>query len=228
MLEKIGLDVQSVKNYCRYIRTDKYYASIRNKIKVKGQDFEYFVLLLYALCRETKPDVVVETGVASGRSSAFILKALEDNGKGHLYSIDLPNYDLINLREYPDEYHVGRVKGIQRTSVLPKDEETGWVVPSELRHRWTLLLENTSSALPNLLNKLKDVDIFFHDSDHTYQNMMFEFQTVYPFIKKDGLILSDNVNWNNSFDDFIRTINHVSLKVFRSTIGILRKGYINT
>ena len=40
------------------------------------------------LIREHKPDIVVETGVNVGTSTLFILKALDDNGKGKLYSVD--------------------------------------------------------------------------------------------------------------------------------------------
>src|SRR5437773_5186929 len=40
------------------------------------------VLLQYATIRAFVPDVVVETGVASGVSSAYLLLALEKNGRG--------------------------------------------------------------------------------------------------------------------------------------------------
>jgi len=46
-------------------------------------------ILLYAMVRALKPEVVVETGVANGVSSSFILKALDRNSRGRLYSIDL-------------------------------------------------------------------------------------------------------------------------------------------
>lgn len=52
--------------------------------------YDYEGSYLYALVRETKPIVVVETGVASRVISYAILQAMEDNGKGFLYSIDLP------------------------------------------------------------------------------------------------------------------------------------------
>lgn len=41
------------------------------------------------LVRILRPTVVIETGVANGISSAFILKALDKNNEGMLYSIDL-------------------------------------------------------------------------------------------------------------------------------------------
>jgi len=40
-----------------------------------------------------KPKIIIETSVASGISSAYILKALEDNDCGKLISIDKPNYN---------------------------------------------------------------------------------------------------------------------------------------
>jgi hypothetical protein len=47
--------------------------------------------VLYVATRALKPSNIVETGVAAGLSSACILAALEKNGQGRLYSIDLPN-----------------------------------------------------------------------------------------------------------------------------------------
>jgi predicted O-methyltransferase YrrM len=46
-------------------------------------------LLLYALVRLRRPRIVVETGVADGRSTALVLAALEHNGDGRLHSIDV-------------------------------------------------------------------------------------------------------------------------------------------
>src|SRR5207247_1075041 len=45
---------------------------------------------LYIVVRASSPSIVVETGVLYGHSSAAILAALEDNGKGRLISVDLP------------------------------------------------------------------------------------------------------------------------------------------
>lgn len=45
--------------------------------------------VLYALIRALRPAQVVEVGVASGGTTTHILKALDANGKGKLWSIDL-------------------------------------------------------------------------------------------------------------------------------------------
>jgi hypothetical protein len=85
---------------------------------------------LYCIVRAVQPDTFVETGVASGVSSAFILKAMHDNQKGRLYSIDIPNV--------PDQ------DGIIPSGLnwaLPEGVEPGFAIPLSLRDRWELIIE---------------------------------------------------------------------------------------
>src|ERR1035441_6657985 len=39
----------------------------------------------------TRPEIVIETGVARGVTSRIVLEALSANDRGHLWSIDLPH-----------------------------------------------------------------------------------------------------------------------------------------
>jgi predicted O-methyltransferase YrrM len=67
--------------------------SVFGKRRHSSYDFSIGTTLgaiLYTVCRRQKPDIVVETGVATGVSSSHILGALEQNKHGQLYSIDLP------------------------------------------------------------------------------------------------------------------------------------------
>jgi len=59
-----------------------------------GQQMTRELPSLCILIRLVKPNHVLETGVSSGASSAHILLALHDNGKGTLFSTDLPPDDL--------------------------------------------------------------------------------------------------------------------------------------
>ena len=132
--------------------------------------------VLYILCRKLKPAAVVETGVASGVSSAYILSALEENNHGELHSIDLPS----------------------------RGGESGWLVPDYLRYRWQLIVGRSSDKLPTLLEKLGTIDIFLHDSDHSYQNMFWEYETAWDHLKTGGILLSHNIDVNNAFSNFCR------------------------
>lgn len=48
-----------------------------------------------------------------------------------------------------------------------------------------------------------DNAIFFHDSDHSYENMRFEFQWAWNYLKVN-LIISDDIDGNNAFYDFCK------------------------
>lgn len=141
------------------------------------------VRLLYIVARLTKPDIVLETGVWHGVSSFALLSALEANGGGRLDSIDLPPMD-------------------PKTRV-----DVGSAVPAHLRARWTLTKGSARSTLPTILTELRSYDLFVHDGEHTYNNMMFEFRQVWPFLKSGGLIIVDDAHWNDSVLDFRDEVN---------------------
>lgn len=134
---------------------------------------------VYALVRLLKPEVMVETGVADGTTSSYILRAMEENGRGKLYSIDLPS------------------------SMLPAGKAPGWVVPAELRKRWELRVGDAAELLPPLLEELGEIDLFLHDSLHTYGHMLFEFRAAWPRLKAGGLLLSHDIGRNAAFFDFV-------------------------
>ncbi len=132
--------------------------------------------LLYVICKIMKPGKVVETGVAYGRSSSYILQALHENGHGKLYSIDY------SFRHWESKQMIGSM------------------IPNHLRDNWNLIYGIASKKLKPLLKSLGQIDIFIHDSAHTYNNMMSEYNISWPFIKKDGLLMSDDIT--NAFYDF--------------------------
>lgn len=152
--------------------------------------------ILYALCRIMKPVNVVETGVASGLSSTYILEALHKNRKGHLYSIDLPNYEEELVRQNSPCYNPGS------PGILPPGLATGWIVPKELHSNWTIEFGLTVDKLPPLLKRLGSIDVFLHDSEHTYQNMFWEYSQGWSALTQGGILLSHDFDWNKAFRDF--------------------------
>ncbi len=150
--------------------------------------------ILYTVCRKILPDTVVETGVASGVSSSYILCALNENSRGTLYSIDLPS---------------------RRT------EQSGWLIPDYLRHRWELIPGRSFEKLLPLLERLRTIDIFLHDSDHSYRNMLWEFQTAWGCLRTGGILLSHNIDWSDAFTDFTQS-NKARPVILGDTGGIVK------
>jgi predicted O-methyltransferase YrrM len=129
----------------------------------------------YLMCRILEPTVVVETGVAYGVSSAFVLKALEENGRGVLHSVDLPP-----LRPEYERFWAAAVDGA-------------------LKDRWVVHRGASARILPRLLEELETVDLFVHDSLHTYRNMRREFETIWPYLRVGGALVADDIERNWAF-----------------------------
>jgi predicted O-methyltransferase YrrM len=156
-------------------------------------------LRLYRLLRELRPQFAVETGVCNGVSTAFLLLALEDNGEGELHSIDLPEIA-------GEEYEQDRFWDGKGGAVIPPGKEPGWMVPTELRDRWHLLLGRSQAELPPLLERLGSIDFFMHDSEHSYECMSFEFRAAWDALRDGGVLVADDVNVNAAWDEFVREV----------------------
>jgi len=182
-----GQPVECVKEICYELECQEPHFQELNGLK--GVPMHH--MLGYVTVRLMQPEVVVETGVAEGFSSWFILLALQQNRHGILYSIDLPNQDV--------ELFPG---GPRQTEILPDGKQTGFIVPKNLRSRWQLHLGDAKELLPRLLQTLNKIDIFIHDSWHSYDHMMLEFQIAWPYLRKDGVLLSDDVDLHTALPDF--------------------------
>jgi predicted O-methyltransferase YrrM len=157
------------------------------------------VLNQYAAVRALKPSCVVETGIANGVSSSYLLLALQKNGRGCLHSV-----------------------GLADPVFLPAGKEPGWLIPEWLRSSWQMHLGDARDILPSLFAQLGRTDIFIHDSLHTYDHMMWEFETAYPYLLPGGLLFSDDALWNDSFHDFARKAGAHEARILRG-VGFLRK-----
>ncbi len=122
---------------------------------------------LYLLVRASRPGTVVDTGVLYGASTAHILAALADNGGGELHSIDIGR----DPREPPHDYFI----------------------PAELQSNWELVTGDSRRALPTLLNRIGPIDMFYHDSLHTREHMIWEYGTALPHLSLHGILASDDV-----------------------------------
>jgi hypothetical protein len=132
-----------------------------------------FVRAMWCVTRHLRPATVLETGVARGITSRFILEALEANGSGHLWSIDRPPPGRGELRE-----------------------EIGAAVPATLRSRWSYVKGSSRRRLPALLTELGVVDLFVHDSRHSERNLLYELERARAAVRPGGLLAADDVDLN--------------------------------
>lgn len=189
---------------------EEFFNNLKNKefpSKEKPYPIDYSLdnnsgILLYLLCRILKPETIIETGVAYGRSTSFILQALKENQKGTLYSIDSI------FRPWETKKMIGSA------------------IPEDLKKRWKFFFGMSNNELKNICKLVEGVDIFIHDSLHTYENMLYEFEFIWPHIKKNGYLLSDDIKGNNAFYDFCQSKN-LNPIIFKQNLdnlfGLIRK-----
>jgi predicted O-methyltransferase YrrM len=160
--------------------------------------------LVYGLVRVLRPCAVVETGVATGVTTAHILAALADNAVGRLCSIDLPPTRLVGA---------GLV---------------GAAVPTELRDRWVFHWGSSRRLLRRiLLSEGDSIRLFIHDSDHGYTNMRWELEQAWKVLAPGGWLVADDVDMNTAFADVAGAVGAQPLYVAQrgkpGTFGLLEK-----
>ena len=197
-LEQVLKESKTVLNYCAE-QSQRYGSPSPALINLS------FGPVLYTVVRILRPEIVIETGVGSRFSTTFLLSALERNGAGRLYSIDL-------LRP--------------RENQLPEGESTGWLVPNKLKDRWGFISGEARQELPTLLDRLDKVGCFFHDSDHNYKFMSWEFALVYPRLRNGGFLLSGDTTFNRAWEDFVHQHRDPSSRIHR--LGLLKKAIISS
>lgn len=166
--------------------------------------FNEWYSFLYAATRWLRPEVVIETGVLYGRSSAAILQGMEDNTRGRLVSIELP----VPMRQISD----GK-GGWTQTKTALTHASVGSAVPDQLRSRWDLLFGDSLEILPQVLVGMSEISMFIHDSFHTYEHMLAEFKIGYGKLEVGGLLVSDDLEYSGAWHDFCRLVGENGVEI---------------
>lgn len=119
--------------------------------------------ITYLLLRELRPRTIVEVSPCGGWSSTWILRAIRDNGVGHLFSFDLVDDSVKNI---PLELAEGK-----RTFIQGKIQENLSKLPEEIEY---LFVDSDHSSLfaewyiEHLFSRLKSgTPVSIHDVFHT-------------------------------------------------------------
>ncbi|HTT26467.1 MAG TPA: class I SAM-dependent methyltransferase [Thermoplasmata archaeon] len=167
-------------------RETQLFAHLRREHEREGRESYIEIdapLEIYAIGRLLRPEHVVEVGVSSGVSSAYLLRALERNGLGTLHSVDLPSRPR-------------RPGGPERPGgaswSLPPGRASGWAVPFPLRKRWDLRLGDKADVLPLLARELPRIDLLVYDVPHDDRTSRGEFRGLDPLVRAGGVAIVDH------------------------------------
>ncbi len=216
ILETIHKELK-LKNFLIDLEKDKSFLEDINKKIIKNnifkkRNFESIYELsvyrnfIYSLIRNHKPKIIVETGVLHGLTSAWILKAIKDNGYGKLISIDLPRRDWFN-------YFGKKPFGPGGDAEFEIEEQKpGWLIPENLLQNWDLFLGPSSKYLENIVKENKDIELFIHDSDHSYEVMKYECDLIQNKLGDIDIIIDDHY-CNDYYKDFEKNFNRKYKKI---------------
>jgi hypothetical protein len=137
-----------------------------------------FVRAIWCLTRHLKPKNVVETGVAHGVTSRFVLEALARNKAGHLWSIDLPPIERF------------------------WQSQIGVAVGHRHADRWSYIKGSSRLRLPKLLSQLGQIELFIHDSMHSEHNVRFELDRAWAALRPGDALVVDDIDANWGFRSF--------------------------
>jgi predicted O-methyltransferase YrrM len=127
--------------------------------------------ILSAAVRVMRPQNCLELGTAYGMSSLFVLSQLASNrGEGKLTTVELfePQFGIAS---------------------------------SLLRERYEDHVDcrkiEIGEGLPGLAGSLGAIDFAFHDSEHTGESYVRDFQMLEPHMAPGGVILFDDIRWTH-------------------------------
>ena len=183
-----------IDNFIKTKKNEKY-PSINNPYSIDFGLDRSVCRLLFFLCKFLKPEIVVETGVANGFSSSYILIALSS----------LKNAKLISIDDLFLPWHT--------------KEKIGAAIPNHLKNRQELIVGEATMELKKLFKTTNSIDIFIHDSMHTYKNMINEFHIAWPHIKNGGFLVSDDVSLNGAFLEFADKVGRMPIIVAKEDEG---------
>ena len=72
---------------------------------------------------------------------------------------------------------------------------------------WTLHILKKRKDFIEILNSLDRLSFFFHDSDHSYPNQLFEYTYAWQKLEDCGVLVSDDINWSYAFLNFCKRLN---------------------
>ena len=132
--------------------------------------------MIYMLGRKLMPGKAVETGVEKGGSTYMLLKAMQANHTGHLWSVDKHKY--------------WRYRG-QVTACI------GPLVTQDLKPRWTFIKANAQKRLSSILETVGELDMFGALQGHTFAVQKHETELAWPLLRSGGVFVLDRPDWND-------------------------------
>lgn len=150
--------------------------------------------LLFQLIREFEPATVLELGTNIGISAAYQSAALEVNGTGRLFTIELSPLRVERAREL--HHSLGLSNG-------------------------TFVTGRFSDTLDDVLEQAGPLDYVFIDGHHDREATLVYFDQIWPHMTDDCIVVFDDIRWSSGMKSAWRTIQQDKrIKIAVDLVGV--------
>ena len=166
-------------DYPRELLPNKFLAELEKNVETTEQavgktgytiGYPGWNLIYYLLISHLKPgqhNIVVETGSNIGCTTILLAQAIKDSlGTGRLYSVELDqeNYDKAKYN----------------------------LMQAGVAELVDIRLGDSKEVLRSLVQELSRVRTAFLDASHLFDDVLEEFEIIYPLLEEDSLVIFDN------------------------------------
>lgn len=195
----------------KFKKFNKGYLKKLEKLPINAGDLRYNSFTLFLITSLIKPESIIETGVANGKSTTNFLYAISESKNSKLISID-------KYENNPKKLALGRKKG----RALPwsyNKLKPGYLIPRSLKKKWKLYIGDSFKVLKKLKAKgFKRPDIFFHDSLHSKKHTFNEIKIILSMKSdKETFLIIDDVDKGSglAFKEILKK-NNITGYVFKN------------
>jgi len=129
-------------------------------------------------------------------------------------------YDIVRERKPKVAVETGVGNGLSARLILEAMErngkgnlystevsrKVGELIAGRCAKRWRLSVGPRGTVLSRTMTRLGKIDLFLHDSDHSYSNMVFELNAVQGRLAPGAVVMSDDVSANDAFMEFAQKL----------------------
>jgi hypothetical protein len=180
--EALGKPPDSIRRFLSEVETDIEFSQALTS-RLVGRHVKDSRLLFgrrlgwYAVVRATRPRLVVETGTADGLGTALLTRALQRND-AEGYGGRLISFDV--------------------------DPAAGWLLTDDMLRTARLVVGDAAACMDRELGE-HSVDVFIHDSLHTYEHEKRELDLVLAHAAETVILISDNAHSTTALRDTAST-----------------------
>lgn len=124
---------------------------------------------------------------------------------GNLIRIEKPNTMIESGVEsgYSTEHFLVAMDDAKRGHLYSCDPApSGFYVANPIVHpRFTFIQKRSYEALDEIVKLTGPIDMFLHDSDHSYSCQTWEYEWAWKNVRSGGIIASDDVGWSDTTPD---------------------------